>query len=214
MKSSPSPGWTPMVSLRRWKNKLKVLAECQNPPKWAILPLKSDLSTRKDVNRDYSSKKKKKDKVCTEMRGRYNVTFGIYFRYRLRNSFPKIKLVQQLRVLSKKHLLHRHVETLLIISHLLVLLNFFSHFLLYGHSCQWSVGTVKHVQSPSAFSTSQAGCKMPVLISKKPVGPQDGTFFSQFPINTPTLTQHFLGLLQAAWAKISKHQKKLITSLY
>ena len=70
------------------------------------------------------------------------------------------------------------------------------------------MGTVKHVQSPSAFSTSQAGSKMPVLISKKPVGPQDGTFFSQFPINTPTLTQHFLGLLQACLSQNEKTSKK------
>ncbi len=35
----------------------------------------------------------------------------------------------------KENLLHQ-VGTLLMISHLLVLLNFFSHFLLYGHSCQ------------------------------------------------------------------------------
>lgn len=36
----------------------------------------------------------------------------------------------------KENLLHYHVGMLLMISHLLVPLNFFSHFLLYGHSCQ------------------------------------------------------------------------------
>lgn len=109
--------------------------------------------------------------------------------------------------------LHSHAETLLMISHLLVLLNFFSHFLLYGHSCQWSVGTVKHVQSPSAFNTSPASCKMSVLISKTlwalklvPLQPTD--------CKHPTLTQQLLWFLQAAWAKTRIHREKLIRSLY
>lgn len=106
----------------------------------------------------------------------------------------------------KEKLLHYHVGKQLMISHLLVLLNFFSHFLLYSHSCQWSVGTVKHVQSPSAFTISPAGCKMPVLISKKPVGLKMVRLQS-IPCKHLTLTQHFLVLLQAAWAKISKHPK-------
>lgn len=100
------------------------------------------------------------------------------------------------------------------ISHLLVLLNFFSHFLLYSHSCQWSVGTVKHVQSPSAFTASPAGSKMPVLISKN-LWVLKMVRLQSIPCKHPTLTQHFLKLLQAAGTKISKHLlKKLIRSLY
>lgn len=152
-----------------------------------------------------------RDKVCTETRSKVRIKcliwccYRIYFRYRSESHFLKIKHVQRLRMLSKKTLLHYQVRMLLMISHLLVLLNFFSHFLLYGHSCQWSVGTVKHVQSPSAFTTSPAGSKMPLLIFQN-LWALKMVHFQSIPCKHLTLSQHFLQLLQAAWATISKHQ--------
>lgn len=106
--------------------------------------------------------------------------------------------------------LHYHVRTLLMLSHLLVLLNFFSHFVLYSHSCQWSVGTVKHVQSPSAFTTSPASSKMPVLISKN-LWALKMVPLQSIPCKHLTLTQHFLKLLQTAGSNTSK--KNLINWL-
>lgn len=130
------------------------------------------------------------------------------FQIQIRNSFSEIKLVHCcLNCAIKQNPFALSCGTLLMISHLLVLLNFFSHFLLYGHSCQWSVGTVKHVQSPSAFTTSPVGSKMPVLISKNPWA-HKMVHLQSIPCKHPTLTQQFLLLLQAARAKTNRHKKK------
>lgn len=116
--------------------------------------------------------------------------YEIYFRHRLKIHSLKKKTCAMTKDVIKENLLHYHVGMLLVILHLLVLLNFFSHFLLYGHSCQWSVGTVKHVQSPSAFTISPAGCKMPVLISKN-LWVSRWYVCSQFPVNTQLLLSSF-----------------------
>ncbi len=47
---------------------------------------------------------------------------------------------------------------------------------------------------------------MPVLISKN-LRALKMVPFQSIPYKHPTLTQHFLVLLQAAWAKTHKHQK-------
>lgn len=38
MKSAPSPGWTPMVSLSRWKNKLRAVSPMPKPPQDWVHP--------------------------------------------------------------------------------------------------------------------------------------------------------------------------------
>lgn len=58
------------------------------------------------------------------------------FHTQIRQSFSKNKTCAIAEDVIKENLLHYHVGMLLMISHLLVPLNFFSHFLLYGHSCQ------------------------------------------------------------------------------
>lgn len=101
---------------------------------------------------------------------------------------------------------------LLIISHLLVLLNFFSHFLLYSHSCQWSVGTVKHVQSPSpAFTTSPADSKMPLLIFQN-LWALKTLHFQSILCKNPALTQHFWCYYKLPELTQSKHQKQTSNS--
>lgn len=53
------------------------------------------------------------------------------FQIQIRNLFSNLG-----KGFIKENVMYYQVGMLLIISHLLVLLNFFSHFLLYGHSCQ------------------------------------------------------------------------------
>ena len=58
------------------------------------------------------------------------------FQVHIRKSFSKNKTCAVAKDVIKENLLHHHAGMQLMISHLLVLLNFFSHFLFYSHSCQ------------------------------------------------------------------------------
>ncbi len=68
-------------------------------------------------------------------------------------NFLKInKKTSWLTWLHLKLFLQCSSEKLLIKSYLLIVFYFFPHVLVYSHSCQWSVGTVKHVQSVPALT--------------------------------------------------------------